>query len=65
MLLRVIVDPPDEFEKWLKHQKEDADKPPADDSRAREGQAVFLKQSCVNCHRVRGTSRTRERTRRT
>lgn len=23
---------------------------------ARAGQAVFLSQSCVNCHRIRGTS---------
>jgi cytochrome c oxidase subunit II len=56
MLLRVVVDPPDEFARWLDHEKEDAAEPAADDSRAREGKAVFLKQSCVNCHRVRGVA---------
>ena len=56
MLLRVVVDPPDEFDKWLAHKKEDA----AKDARrcfAAGGEKVFLEQSCINCHRVRGTSR--------
>ena len=56
MLLRVIVDPPDKFAKWLDHENEGAAQPPADDSRAQEGERVFLKQSCVNCHRVRGVA---------
>ena len=56
MLLRVVVDPPDKFDKWLDHEKEGAAELPQGDPRAREGQAVFLKQSCVNCHRVRGVA---------
>ena len=56
MLLRVVVDPPDVFDKWLDHEKEDAAEPSGDDSRAQEGEKVFLKQSCVNCHRVRGVT---------
>jgi cytochrome c oxidase subunit 2 len=51
MLLRVIVDPPDVFERWLTQQKE----PARDEPSARAGKATFLTESCVNCHRVRGT----------
>lgn len=53
MLLRVKVDEPAEFEKWLEHEGESAVTPV--NSAAKEGQATFLAQSCVNCHRVRGT----------
>ena len=56
MLLRVVVDPPEEFEKWLAHENEGAAKAPDDASQLKEGQAVFLKQSCINCHRVRGVA---------
>jgi cytochrome c oxidase subunit 2 len=52
MLLRVIVDPPADFERWLENEK----KPAVDDPAARPGRAVFLALSCVNCHRIRGTS---------
>jgi cytochrome c oxidase subunit 2 len=51
MLIRVVVDPPQEFERWLANEA----KPAVDDVAAREGQKVFLAQSCVNCHQVRGT----------
>ena len=51
MLLRVSVDPPEEFEAWLAAQAQ----PAADDRAEREGRSAFLAQSCVNCHRVRGT----------
>jgi cytochrome c oxidase subunit 2 len=52
MLLRVNVDPSQDFNKWLEDQR----KPAVDDQAARAGRDVFLSQSCVNCHRVRGTS---------
>lgn len=52
MLLRVVVDSPQEFQKWL----EDQQRPALENPATREGKAVFLGQSCVNCHRVRGTS---------
>jgi cytochrome c oxidase subunit 2 len=51
MLLRVNVDSPDEFQRWLEDQK----RPAVDDAAARGGRDVFLSQTCVNCHRVRGT----------
>jgi cytochrome c oxidase subunit 2 len=52
MLLRVNVDSPQAFERWLENQK----KPAVDDPAKRAGRSVFLSQSCVNCHRVSGTS---------
>jgi cytochrome c oxidase subunit 2 len=52
MLLRVIVESTAEFQTWLDDQK----KPAKNDATARTGRDIFLSQSCVNCHRVRGTS---------
>jgi cytochrome c oxidase subunit II len=52
MLLRVIVDPPHDFERWLDDQAKAAVEDPA----TRGDQKVFLSQSCVNCHRIKGTS---------
>jgi cytochrome c oxidase subunit 2 len=51
MLLRVVVDSPGDFERWLENEQ----KPAVEDATARDGQTAFLAQSCVNCHRVRGT----------
>jgi cytochrome c oxidase subunit 2 len=51
MLLRVIVQSPEDFESWLANQQ----KPAVEDPDGSAGRSVFLAQSCVNCHRVRGT----------
>ncbi|HEV3238458.1 MAG TPA: cytochrome c oxidase subunit II [Gemmataceae bacterium] len=51
MLLRVVVESPDEFERWLDNEK----KPAVEDDRVSKGKSAFLSQSCVNCHRIRGT----------
>jgi cytochrome c oxidase subunit 2 len=51
MLLRVVVDPPRVFESWLENER----KPAAEDRDVSAGRSAFLSQSCVNCHRVRGT----------
>jgi cytochrome c oxidase subunit 2 len=51
MLLRVVAEPPAEFDRWLEAQA----RPAVDEPAARDGRAAFLAQSCVNCHRVRGT----------
>jgi cytochrome c oxidase subunit 2 len=53
MLLRVHVDPPDDFERWLANERKNARD--SDNAEARKGKEVFLAQSCINCHRVRGT----------
>ncbi|HEY8506128.1 MAG TPA: cytochrome c oxidase subunit II [Gemmataceae bacterium] len=51
MLLRVYVDPPGGFERWLTNQEA----PAAEDAAAGAGREAFLSRSCVNCHTVRGT----------
>jgi cytochrome c oxidase subunit 2 len=51
MLLRVYVDPPADFDAWLENEQ----KPAVEDAAAGTGRSAFLAQSCVNCHRVRGT----------
>lgn len=55
MLLRVVVEQPAEFERWLAHQAEPAATPDSGEAAASEREATFLSQSCVNCHRVRDT----------
>jgi len=52
MMIRVVAEPVDEFEKWLAHEQDIA----VDDPQVAQGKGAFLSQSCVNCHRVRGTS---------
>jgi cytochrome c oxidase subunit 2 len=52
MLLRVVVDPPSDFESWLANER----KPAVELPDVRAGRAAFLGQSCANCHQVRGTS---------
>ncbi len=52
MLLRVVVDTPEEFEQWLQGQLAPAHYDPD----AQTGKKAFLSEACVNCHRVRGTS---------
>jgi cytochrome c oxidase subunit 2 len=51
MLLRVYVDPPRRFDAWLKNES----KPAVEDPAVKAGRSAFLSQSCVNCHRIRGT----------
>ncbi len=51
MLLRVAVDSPEDFEHWLANEAG----PAVDNAVSHESKAAFLAQSCVNCHRVRGT----------
>ena len=51
MLIRVVVDSAADFDRWLDHEAS----PAADDPAAADDKASFLAQTCVNCHRVRGT----------
>jgi cytochrome c oxidase subunit 2 len=55
MLLRVYVDPPEQFRAWLDNQKTDQAPKPTDPPALRAGREAFLSESCINCHRVRGT----------
>jgi len=52
MLIRVYVDSPADFAKWIAHQKMAAENDPA----AAEGKLAFEHTACVNCHTVTGTS---------
>ena len=54
MLLRVQVDAPAEFDAWVKGQQREAKTPTGTNEIA--GMKTFLKTSCVDCHRVGGTS---------
>jgi len=52
MLIRVVVHPPDEFERWAKEQQRST---PVE-TNAPDGRKVFFVNSCVNCHTIGGTS---------
>ena len=51
MLLRVVAEPEAEFLKWAENER----KPAAEDAAGKAGKEAFLKESCVNCHAIRGT----------
>jgi cytochrome c oxidase subunit II len=51
MLQRVSVDSPEDFDAWVKAQRQPAPEDPA----AHDGQRVFETTACINCHAVRGT----------
>ena len=51
MLLRAIVHPKEEFDRWVADQRTVA----ADVAAAHAGRAVFTSLACINCHTVRGT----------
>jgi len=52
MMIRVVVHPKDEFDKWVAEQQKahSADAAPNAESRS------FFSLSCVNCHTIKGTS---------
>jgi cytochrome c oxidase subunit 2 len=52
MLIRVYVDEPAEFDRWVKNQQQ----PAVEDPAVAEGRRVYESQACVNCHTIRGTS---------
>lgn len=49
MLIRVVVDTPEDFDKWVAQQKMEASSDEA------AGRQTFLSLNCINCHTVRGT----------
>jgi cytochrome c oxidase subunit II len=54
MLLRVNVQPRDEFDRWSREQRS---RPPVA-SEVSKGQEIFESTACINCHTVAGTSAT-------
>lgn len=53
MGLRVIVEEPAAFERWVAAQKTP---PPEPTGAAAEGKAVYARSACVGCHAIRGVS---------
>jgi len=51
MLLRVYVDSPAEFERWVRTQQQ-----APSSAASSQGQRVFEATACINCHTVSGTS---------
>jgi cytochrome c oxidase subunit 2 len=51
MLQRVSVDTPDEFDAWIRAQRQ----PATEDESAIAGRRVFETTACINCHAIRGT----------
>jgi cytochrome c oxidase subunit II len=51
MLLRVYVQPREEFDQWVKGQQQ----PAANDPVVAAGREVFNRTACLNCHAIRGT----------
>jgi cytochrome c oxidase subunit 2 len=48
MIIRVVADPPADFDRWVADQARPA--------AAREGAELFERQTCAGCHRIRGTA---------
>jgi len=58
MLLRVYAQSPEDFAAWIKQQQKPADQDLSGNSAAAEGQTVFMRSACINCHTVAGTVAT-------
>jgi len=54
MLVRLIVEPADTFERWMASERAPAAQPTS--GPAADGAAVFAASACVGCHTVRGVS---------
>ncbi|MBW4027263.1 cytochrome c oxidase subunit II [Acidipila rosea] len=54
MLLRVYADTPEEFAAWVKNQQQAA----VVDPQVEAGRELFARQSCMNCHTIKGTPAT-------
>ncbi len=55
MLLRVMVESPEDFQKWVTAAEESGGQCPI---RWRAGRQVFESNACVNCHTIAGTEAT-------
>jgi cytochrome c oxidase subunit 2 len=54
MLLRIVAQPESDFNAWLAGQQRLAARPT--ESTAQQGERIFLAQTCVNCHAIRGSA---------
>ena len=53
MRIRVVAQPPDQFQAWVRQQQQPASSPSSD--LERQGQQVFAANTCVSCHTIQGT----------
>ncbi|TMK81845.1 MAG: c-type cytochrome, partial [Actinobacteria bacterium] len=53
MAFFVIADTPDAFAQWMSDMARPASAPAT--ALAQQGQAVFLSNTCIGCHAIRGT----------
>lgn len=58
MLLRVYAQSPEDFAAWIKQQQKPAEQDLSGNPAAAEGQTVFMRSACINCHTVAGTVAT-------
>jgi cytochrome c oxidase subunit II len=58
MLLRVYAQTPQDFAAWIEQQKKPAVQNFPGNVAAAEGQTVFMKNACINCHAIKGTVAT-------
>ena len=58
MLLRVYAQSPEDFAAWVKQQQAPAAPDLSGNAAATEGQAVFMRSACINCHTIAGTVAT-------
>jgi cytochrome c oxidase subunit 2 len=52
MRLRVQADPPDQFQAWVQQERQ------AQSMTGAPGEQVFLRNTCVSCHAIRGLPAT-------
>lgn len=53
MRIYVVAEPPNQFDSWTERQRQPAPEPLS--TGATQGQQIFLRNTCVNCHTVGGT----------
>jgi cytochrome c oxidase subunit 2 len=58
MLLRIYAQSPADFAAWANQQKLPAQQDFVGNPAAAEGQAVFMRNACMNCHAISGTAAT-------
>jgi cytochrome c oxidase subunit 2 len=58
MLLRVYAESPADFAAWINQQKQPAVQNFPGNPAAAEGQTVFMRNACINCHTISGTAAT-------
>jgi cytochrome c oxidase subunit II len=52
MLIRVIVESPEDFDRWVTREQ----RPPTFDPNVEEGRKAFIANTCGSCHRIEGTT---------